>query len=193
MQFARLPRIVKNLATDLYFGGSIRGHEAGKFRHLGAKDYGAADYDDLDRVFAKGMIRPGETLVDLGSGKGRVLNWWTLKCARTNSIVGIEIDSDWAGRSRARLARYPSVRVITGNVLDVLPSIGGDLFFMFNPFDDTVMRGVEMVLRNRPVRIVYYHPKHLDAWRNGHWNIDLKPIPGLMYALAYLTPRDASP
>lgn len=192
MQIARLPRIVKNFAIDLYFGASIRGHETSKFRHLGAKDIGAADYDDLNRVFPKGMIRPGETLVDLGSGKGRVLNWWTLKCARTNSIVGVEIDPYWAGRCRARLARYPAVRVITGNVIDVLPSVDGDLFFMFNPFNDVVMRGVEMMLRDKPVRIVYYHPKHLDVWRNGHWNIELQPIPGIMYALAYITPHRVS-
>jgi hypothetical protein len=193
MQLRRLPRVAKNLAIDLYLGGSIAGHEITRFGHVGAHDIGAADYADLSRIFSRGRIRAGDTLVDLGSGKGRVLNWWTLKYRRRNTIVGIEIDPYWAERSRRRLARYPSVRVITGHVLDVLPDIGGDLFFMFNPFDEAIMRGVELTLRARPAQVVYYHPKHLDIWRNGYWNIDLSRDGRLTYPLARLTPRHVSP
>jgi hypothetical protein len=193
MQLRRLPRVAKNLAIDLYLGGSIAGHETTRFGHLGAHDIGAADYDDLRRIFSLGAIRDGETLVDLGSGKGRVLNWWTLKYRQRNTIVGVEIDPYLAERSRSRLARYPSVRVITGHVLDVLPAVGGDLFFMFNPFDESVMRGVELAIRDRPAQVVYYHPKHLDVWRNGYWNIDLSRDSRLTYPLARLTPRLVSP
>ena len=112
MKLSRLPRILKNLVIDFYFGGSLRGQETTKFAHLGAHNIGAADYDDLDRIFPKGTIQPNETLVDLGSGKGRVLNWWAMKHGQHNKIVGVEIDPHWAERSRARLVRYPAVQVI---------------------------------------------------------------------------------
>ena len=57
----------------------------------------SAHYGYLGKLFSNENvpIRPDDVLVDVGSGKGRVLNFWLQKGLR-NRIVGIEIDERWA-------------------------------------------------------------------------------------------------
>lgn len=182
-------RSVRTLLTDIRYGAYLRGGEKTRFAHLGAHNVGNASYLELSYVFPEGTIGDGDVLVDLGCGKGRVLNWWLKERGNRNRLIGIELDPDWAERVRRRLARYRSVEIITGNVLDVLPTVDANVIFMFNPFNETVMRGVEELLRGKNVRIFYYYSKHVSVWRNGHWDVEVKPPPRkYFYDLAVIRP-----
>ena len=184
-------RSISNILIDLRYGGWLRGSEPTKFRHLGAYGIGNVSYNDLSHIFPDGTIGAHDVLVDLGCGKGRVLNWWLKQYGGRNQLIGIEIDPYWADRTRHRLSGHASCTVIQGNVLDILPGLDAQVFFMFNPFNEPVMKGVETILRGKNVRLFYYLPKHISVWQNGHWDIETKsmPNPEHYYPLAVIRSR----
>ncbi|MEJ7639236.1 MAG: class I SAM-dependent methyltransferase, partial [Singulisphaera sp.] len=70
--------------------------------------------------------------MDIGCGKGRVLNFW-LERFPNNRIIGVELDDRVADRTRRRLERWRNVKIITGDAVAALPA-EGTIFWMFNPF-----------------------------------------------------------
>jgi hypothetical protein len=98
----------RNLATDLRFGGSLAGTEPPA--SPGTAPVTNSQYSVLPHIFA-GQIRSSDVLVDVGCGKGRVINWWLSRGLR-NPIFGIEHHREVAGATAARLRRHRNVTVV---------------------------------------------------------------------------------
>jgi SAM-dependent methyltransferase len=162
--------LVRNWRIDRRYGGSCGGAFVSRFADAGAYGTSSLDYWQLHRIFSaeNGLeIRAGEKLVDVGCGKGRVLNHW-LSLGRSNRIVGIELDPEVAAFARDRLAGHENVEVITGDAVALLPDDASILFF-FNPFDATVMRRfrdrvADLYPPGSAVRIVYQFAVHRNVF-----------------------------
>jgi SAM-dependent methyltransferase len=134
------------------------------------------DYDALGGIF-RGAIRSTDVLVDVGCGKGRVINWW-LSRGYTNEIIGIEIDEEIAERTRRRLRRYRQVSIVCGDAIETLP-VEGTLFYLFNPFREPIVemfrdRLAELQLNDpgRQRRVLYYFPAHLCVFEHdARWEV----------------------
>lgn len=157
----RLMRLAKNIAFDLRYGAFLGGEIATRYADDGARNIANSDYAALPHLF-EGLIDEDDVLVDVGCGKGRVLNWWLRFHAR-NRIIGIELDDKVAEKTRHRLRRYPQVAVYSGSILDNFPE-EGTFFYLFNPFDGVVMRQfLNLFLagppqtRRKPRKILYYN------------------------------------
>jgi len=161
---------LRDVAIDLKYGGYCGGHAHSKFREVGAHGTASTDYYQLDKLFGEGgvQIRPDDVLVDVGSGKGRILNYWLHRGFR-NRIYGLELDPGIAARAAKRLRKFPNVAVIGGDALINLPA-DATVIFMFNPFDAAVMQlfkhRVKKMFRSTSVRIVYFNCKFAHVFQN---------------------------
>lgn len=143
---------------------------------LGAADTENTDYGALPKIFA-GRIGPSDVLVDVGCGRGRVINWW-IRQGYSNKVIGIELDEEVASRSRRRLSKYPNVTILSGDAADLLPD-DGTVFYLYNPFD---ARGVERfkdrlsarLPASRDITILYYNCRHVDVFRRDpDWSVEV--------------------
>jgi hypothetical protein len=128
------------------------------------------DYAQLSYLFTHNdlLVHESDVLVDVGCGKGRVINFWLGRGLR-NRIIGIELDEAVAGATRNRLARHPNVEIITGDVARGLPE-DGTLFFLFNPFGPEVMKPfMEHLKQRRGIRILYWYCLHVDLFMKDPW------------------------
>jgi len=96
------------------------------------------------------------------------MNWW-LSRRLPNQIVGLELDPEIAAHTRHRLRKYPNVTIVTGDGPENLPT-DGSLFFLYNPFQKSVVgrfkeRILQLPLRDR-IRIYYYYCLHIDVFEN---------------------------
>jgi SAM-dependent methyltransferase len=157
-----------NLAYDLRFGEILRGDIPTRFAELDAERSANVSYYSLSLIFKDETIAPDDVLVDVGCGKGRVLNWWLSK-RLPNRIVGLELDPEVAAHTRHRLRKHPNVTIIAGDAVEHLPA-DGTLFFLFNPFHEAVVsRFKEKVLqlpRRDRIRIHYNNCVHVDVFEN---------------------------
>lgn len=102
-------------------------------------------------------------------------SWW-LDQGLTNSIIGIELDEQVAGKTRGRLQRYPNVKIITGSAIEKIPS-NGTVFYLYNPFDATVMELFKRALvesseKIAAARIIYYNCEHVAVFQDDPaWNV----------------------
>jgi hypothetical protein len=67
--------IARTLATDLRYGAILSGNVGTRYRQAGAYNVVNTPYAVLPQIFA-GRIGRDDVLVDVGCGKGRVINWW---------------------------------------------------------------------------------------------------------------------
>ncbi len=157
-----------NVAYDLRFGEILRGDIQTRFSELGAERSSNVSYYALSLIFEGESIAPDDVLVDVGCGKGRMINWW-LSRGLSNQIVGLEIDPEIAAHTRHRLLKYRNVTIVTGDGIENLPA-DGSLFFLYNPFQKSVVsRFKERILqlpRRDNIRIYYYYCLHADVFEN---------------------------
>lgn len=157
-----------NVVYDLRFGEILRGDIQTRFSELGAERSSNVSYYALSMIFKGEPIAPEDVLVDVGCGKGRLMNWWLSRGLR-NQIVGLEIDPGIAAHTRHRLRKYRNVTIVAGDAIENLPA-DGSLFFLFNPFHKSVViRFKERILhspRRDKIRIYYYNCAHADVFEN---------------------------
>ena len=140
--------------------------------------WGNSDYLVLRAIF-EGRVQDGDLLVDVGCGRGRVLNHW-LGLRKNVDIVGIEIDPEIASETRRRLGRFANVTVLAGDAAEALPA-DASLLYLFNPFNGHVMERFKRSVSERcpSATLLYYHPIYLQIFREDPvWDveeIDLKP------------------
>jgi Methyltransferase domain len=150
--------LVRDWLIDRRYGGSCAGTYAGRWGSLGYRGTSSAHYVYLRRLFSPENIAvgPEDVLVDIGSGKGRVLNHW-LEMGLNNRLIGIEIDERFAGYARDRLGRFDNVEVLCGDAFDLLPQ-EGSIFYLFSPFTEANVARFkdQLVGRGRPATVVYY-------------------------------------
>ncbi|MGA2924967.1 MAG: class I SAM-dependent methyltransferase [Solirubrobacteraceae bacterium] len=172
---------IRNWRIDRRYGGWCGGTIASRYIAAGSYGTSSVDYWQLRRIFcaANGLeIKPREKLVDVGCGKGRVLNYW-LSLGLANPIVGLELDSQFAYFARRRLARHANVEVLTGDAIELLPA-DASIMFVFNPFAEPVVarlrnRIAELYPAGARLRIVYYFPMHRDVF-DGDPRFEVTPL-----------------
>lgn len=163
----RAPTTLRNAVGDLRYGGLLGGTIKTRYGNVGAHDVGNADYRDLPPLFAGAAVTPDDILVDVGCGKGRVINWF-LATYPQNRVVGIELDPDICAKTAHRLRRHENVSIVCGDAITHLPA-DGTVFFLFNPFDESVLRRFVAAFReleptSRPRRIVYHNCKSIGLF-----------------------------
>ena len=164
---ARAWRTARNAVLDLRYGKFLGGTILSRYEHLGAFHVTNTPYDDLPFLFAAAGVAGDDVLVDVGCGKGRVINW-LLSHHAANRIVGIELDPDVCRATAKRLRRFANVEIRCGDATTMLPE-SGTLFYLFNPFDEHVLRRFAdafLALGADRRRIVYYNCKYLDVFKS---------------------------
>lgn len=161
---------VRNYLTDRRYGGFAGGTSGNRYLGEGMLGFSPVDYAQLEKIFdaANGLeVGPHDVLVDVGCGKGRVINWW-LGLGLGNRIYGLKLDEKLAEEVRTWLAAWPNVTILTGDALENLPG-DATMLFMFNPFWDNVVerfkeRLVEVYGERSPVRVAYFMPMFVEQF-----------------------------
>ncbi len=170
--YKKIIRLGRNVISDLRYGVFLGGVKKSPFADIGAYDTANSDYEALSFLFSDNIvsnIAERHILVDVGCGKGRVLNYWLNKFP-SNKIYGIELDSEIATLISRRLRSYPNVTILCGDVRDLIPT-DGTLFYLFNPFDEIILNGFLHSLRQsiagstaKSISVIYYNPVHIDVF-----------------------------
>jgi hypothetical protein len=163
-------RPLHNFLEDMRWGGYCGGLKYSPHSHLGANATQSMDYAQLSYLFRNNYlpVHESDVLVDVGCGKGRVINYWLARGLR-NRMIGIELDEEIASAARIRLARHRNVEIIASDVSQSLPE-DGTLFFLFNPFGPAVMKSFMEHLKRCPgARMIYWYCLHLDIIENDPW------------------------
>lgn len=188
---SRVRRLSRNVTLDLRYGGFLGGTVRTPFAGLGIHDTASTDYDALPDIFHN-AISPSDVLVDIGCGKGRVINWW-LSCGIENQIVGIELDPRIAEETRSRLRNYPNVSIIGGDALLHLPE-NGTVFYLFNPFNESWMlsfkdRMAGFRQHRQAIRIFYYNCLYSDVFESDPaWIVEMTGLRHPFHRLAVIRP-----
>ncbi len=169
---------VRNYLVDRKYGGYCGWAKKTSFAVDGAYGISSCDYSDLRRLFhpANGIeLTAQDVLVDIGCGRGRVINYW-LGLGLGNKIVGVEIEETVAREAAARLARFPNVTILHGNALELIPS-DGTVFHLFNPFDapsvGAFKRALERLDPQHDVTVVYHYSLHVGVFADDpRWTVD---------------------
>jgi SAM-dependent methyltransferase len=192
----RAAKLLSNLRRDLRFGGIFLGGSIpSRYADRGAVETANTDYRVLELLFARVALRPDDVLVDVGCGKGRVLNF-LLGLGGSQRIVGLELDPEIAAQTARRLRKYARVRILAGDARELLPA-DGTVFYLYHPFNDVVLRDVlprfkAITAADRPV-IIYYNPVHVDLFAaDPHWRIERFDMPGFAHEAAIIRPAGGS-
>lgn len=137
--------------------------------------YEAVNYyilEDLLKNFR--MFFPGEkSLVDVGSGKGRVL----VVAAHFGftQITGVDFAKELCKEAEKNIekikTKFPDVsfRIIWKNILNYQLGPDDKVFFLFNPFNKEILEkfvdNIELSVKKhpRPVYFIYASPKHKEV------------------------------
>lgn len=136
--------------------------------------YMPASYDLLEEIFKEADINSAKHFVDIGCGKGRAM------CVAANNgvkkITGIDFSKELCNAAKVNLEhtkkRIPELeyKLINNDAFyfDIPPD--ADCIFMFNPFDEIIMKGVvkniEKSIRQSPrkIKIIYLNPLQKDLF-----------------------------
>jgi SAM-dependent methyltransferase len=161
--------LARDFFLDRKYGGWCGGIIRPPYPQLDAAITQSTHYWQLMKLLREVPINQSDILVDVGCGKGRVINCW-LHMEYRNRIIGVELNPAVADWTRERLKAYPNVNIITGSILDHTPS-HASFFFLYNPFGQGVMEKFKGYLRetsrNRPdLRVLYYNCVHRSLFDN---------------------------
>jgi hypothetical protein len=186
-------RVTHNAYWDWKYGGWCGGTRESPFASLGAFKTQSVEYLQLKALFQRANLRitADDVLVDIGCGKGRVINYW-LMTGHRNRMVGIEIDDDIASQARHRLQKYSNVTILSGDAVTLFPA-EGTIFYLWNPFRAEVMdrfksRLIEVCGQRGNVTIVYFMCEALKVFKGDpNWSIErLDGEPPLAYPAAII-------
>jgi hypothetical protein len=188
-------RVARNLIMDLRYGGYTGGVEDSLYSNLGVGRTESSEFSELEFLFEKGWFHIKETdvLVDVGCGRGRVLNYW-LSLGLRNRLIGIEFNEEIADRTRRRLRKYPNVIIVTGDVLENIPP-DGTVYFAYNPAAAPIMARFKEALWERSQEhedlvFIYYVSHHLSIFADDErWKVRRIRMPSGVDA-AIIRPRD---
>lgn len=179
----RVFQVIKNAFLDLKFGGKYLGVSIQNYNdEKGYINTGSSEYSCLENLFSRVDINENDIIVDLGCGKGRVINWFLNKKIK-NRILGIEVYPEIAAFTRNRLKKYKQVEILTGCVGEDIHLIErGTIFYLFHPFRERLMKNFSDQLltlintkkyydKARPL-LVYHNSCYLHIFENDpKWKI----------------------
>ncbi len=174
-------RVIRNALIDQKFGSLLSGKIPTKYSDKGAVDTVNSDYIAIARL-CFGHIDPGDILVDIGCGKGRVIKWW-IGQEYGNRIIGIELDPVVAGQTRRRFSHVQNVDILDGDAAEIIPR-SGTIFYLYNPFNRKKMMEFQTQLVKRShdisrVRLLYNNCKHVDVFESDdNWRVKRIDIGG---------------
>jgi 16S rRNA (adenine1518-N6/adenine1519-N6)-dimethyltransferase len=73
----------------------------------------------LQRILAAAALSPADTVIEVGAGKGVLTQGLTSAAGR---VIAVEIDEGLCDHLRRRLAAYPNVETVCGDILSLSPS-----------------------------------------------------------------------
>jgi len=156
-----------------YSGKLLKGNLKTSYKHLGANDVYHTKYCVMPLIFKFIRISKGDVLVDVGCGKGRIINYWLSKNFK-NKIIGLELDPEVAKQTAKQFSKWKNVSIIEGDAISNLPS-EGTIFYFYNPFTEKIVEQFEEVLsvmfKDKPIKIIYYNPKSIHIFCNSKWKI----------------------
>ena len=167
--------VFRNRYLDLKYGGDCSGTTLSRHSDLGANNVQSSYYAILSSIFSKIPITEADVLVDVGCGKGRVINYW-LSLGCRNRMIGIELDEEVALEASSRLKPYPNVTIISGNALDNIPH-NGTIFYLFNPFGAHIWeqfkrRLIDLFGEKRNIVLICTNCVHIDVFENDpRWKV----------------------
>lgn len=169
-----LHRLFRDTIFDLkYSGRLLSGNKKTEYKHMGANDVYHTDYSAMPLIFRHITISPEDVLVDVGCGKGRVINYW-LSQKLKNKIIGLELDPEIARRTAAQFSRKRNVEIIEGDAISNLPQ-DGTVFYFYNPFEkekvEQFEKRVAEISKSKSVKVIYYNPKSINAFNDEKWGI----------------------
>jgi hypothetical protein len=161
--------------TDLRYGGVLRGDIRSRYRRAGAYNVVNSPYSVLPHIF-RGRIGPEDVLVDVGCGKGRVINWWLAQGLR-NPMVGLEIDPAVASATAKRLSAFGNVTIVHDDATTGVPD-DATLLYMYNPFDCAATTRFKDNLawrfHRRGITALYWNPQWLEVFEGDpRWTTQL--------------------
>jgi 16S rRNA (adenine1518-N6/adenine1519-N6)-dimethyltransferase len=109
----------------------------------------------LERIADAVAPQPGETILEIGPGRGGLTD---LLAARATRLIAVELDRALAARLRERYAAQPHVSVVEADVLDIdLGAVAGGPFALVGnvPYYITTPILFHALHRPRPDRAVY--------------------------------------
>lgn len=149
------------------------GNQKTAYKYLGANDVWHTDYSAMPLIFDQIEVLPRDVLVDVGCGKGRVINYW-LSQGYTNKMYGLELDPHVALDTALQFADRSNVIILPGDAVLNLPE-EGTIFYFYNPFEPEKVASFEKriseIACNHCVAIVYYNPKSIHVFENDNWSI----------------------
>ena len=154
---------------------SLRGDVPTKHEELGAMSTVNTDYKVLKQIFKtkKHYLSDCKVFCDVGCGKGRVINYLLIN-GFSGKIIGIELDEYVAKFTKEWSRRFKNVTIINNNVLniDCLNSI--DVFYLYNPFNKSVLEAfvdkLEMESKHR-IRIIYCNALYPEVFNRPNWTL----------------------
>lgn len=107
----------------------------------------AATAEILDWLDARGLLRDGDDVLDLGCGIGRLA---AALAPRAGSVLGLDVSEGMLAQARRRCASWPHVRLAhtAGLDLDGLEASSLDLVLAVDSFPYVVRLGPEVVARH---------------------------------------------
>ena len=169
-----LRELICNIMIDLVCSHRLlNGNIQTSYQSLGSNDIYHSKYSALPIIFRHVRIKKDDVLVDVGCGKGRVINYWIFKRYH-NKIIGLELDKRIANQTAKQFSRLKNVTIIPGNALLNIPS-DATVFYFYNPFSKEIVTQFEAKLsemfKNKPIKIIYYNPKSIDVFDNEKWMV----------------------
>lgn len=162
MNTSGLMRIAKNMYIDFRIQGKFLGGTVDSVdKEKGVFDTANSDYSAIQKIFFElNTIKPEDIIVDIGCGKGRVINYLLYKKVR-NPIIGIEYNPEVAAVTQKRLNRFSNVSIIAGDATEKMP-LNTTVVYLFNPFGPELMTKFrDRLLQCSPaIRVFYYNPRH---------------------------------
>jgi len=142
--------------------------------HPDSSNYSAMHYSTIRKVLARLALEPSDVFVDIGSGKGRVLCCAALYPMR--AVIGVDLSEELNEQARmnARHARGLRAPIEVHTVLaDEFDYSECTVAFLFSPFGPETLRKVLSKIHadrgDRPVRIAYANPAHLEVFAEQDW------------------------
>ncbi|MEW5818622.1 MAG: class I SAM-dependent methyltransferase [Cyanobacteriota bacterium] len=166
-----------NVAGDIYYAGSLLGGSI-KAVSKGAYSTESTDYIVLKEIFQRISLKETDVLVDVGCGKGRVINWW-LKKGFKNKIYGVELNHSIASKTRIFFKNITNVSILSGDINDQIPQ-DATFFYLYNPFEPFITETFKKKLVTLPsaeIRVVFYNYHHNSTFdRDPDWAINKEKI-----------------